>query len=131
MNRTKRGRNPSTGRDSHLHFGWWCLNFSSAYLCDPLRLCGLYFYGLFLPQRRRGSQRYAEGKLRHYTLVRISTQVREGEFWPRLYVLSSLNQPFVTFLPIRVIWSNNAFVVFLDYFFQLRSNCRATHNRIR
>lgn len=46
-------------------------------------------------------------------------------------LFAGISASLFTFLPIRVIWSNNAFVVFLDYFFQLRSNSRATHNRIR
>src|SRR5829696_383220 len=39
----------------------------SAYLCVPLRLCGKQVVRAHLPQRRRGTQRYAEKKfeLRH------------------------------------------------------------------
>src|SRR5829696_3439194 len=39
-----------------------CLNsnFFSAYLCVPLRFCGKQVVRAHLPQRRRGTQRYAE-----------------------------------------------------------------------
>src|SRR5215208_5360793 len=40
-------------------------NFFSAYLCVPLRLCGKCARTTCLPQRRRGTQRYAE-KVRHH-----------------------------------------------------------------
>src|SRR5829696_4107197 len=40
-------------------------DFFSAYLCVPLRLCGKCARTTCLPQRRRGTQRYAE-KIRHY-----------------------------------------------------------------
>src|SRR5215207_2561428 len=39
--------------------------FFSAYLCVPLRLCGKCARTTCLPQRRRGTQRYAE-KIRHH-----------------------------------------------------------------
>src|SRR5215203_2909262 len=44
----------------------WCLIFS-AYLCVPLRLGGKQVVRAHLPQRRRGTQRYAEKKfqIRH------------------------------------------------------------------
>ena len=52
----------STGRRIRL-----CLNsnFFSAYLCVPLRLRGKQVVRAHLPQRRRGTQRYAE-KTRHH-----------------------------------------------------------------
>src|SRR5215203_2227742 len=40
-------------------------DFFSAYLCVPLRLCGKCARTTCLPQRRRGTQRYAE-KIRHH-----------------------------------------------------------------
>jgi len=32
----------------------------SAYLCVPLRLCGYRLFRTYLPQKRRGTQRYVE-----------------------------------------------------------------------
>src|SRR5215204_3946041 len=55
-----------------------CLNsnFFSAYLCVPLRLCGKCARTTCLPQRRRGTQRYAE-KIRHHP--KIGPRVRVGK----------------------------------------------------
>src|SRR5215208_2523617 len=52
-------------------------NFFSAYLCVPLRLCGKQVVRAHLPQRRRGTQRYAEkNKTPPATLTNVTSRVR-------------------------------------------------------
>src|ERR1044071_1624598 len=52
-------------------------NFLSAYLSVPLRLCGKWALTTCLPQKRRGTERYAE-KIRNHrgTLILEETIVR-------------------------------------------------------
>ena len=53
-------------RGSKQNFGWSKASAYSSddFLCVSLRASAVYMlYGLFLPQRRRGSQRYAERRL--------------------------------------------------------------------